>query len=967
VTQSEAKWGIGLFGTFELYKPDGQAAAFHGRKAGALLAYLALHLDTPFTREHLAELLWPESDPVSKRTRLRQELAALRALFGAEEPAAENPLLVTRTEIRLEEARICTDVARFRGALQAAAGSDRLDKKERRLAEAVGLYRADLLTGYDEGWIAPLRSELMQQFEKALRDLATVRQTQGDLAGAEASLKRLLAHDPLLEEAHADLMRLYAAQGQPTQAQRQYRQLERLLREELDEEPTEATKRLAEELRRKARLKSPIAVPAAPEPPSNGIYAAGEYLLPEKNGIHPTAPPLRAPSRTAPLYPAPPLPSRLRGRFTAGLLTMLAGAALLACLWPLLRHRPAKAPALPPARPASEPPLLKPDWTYADIAGTGEKQNSEPRAMTYVEGKASDAPGLYVTGLVQTEKEDADILTFKLSPQGKLLWRDRYSSPEHDCDRAYSIAPDLRDGVFVAGETYVPEGHGVPEGWRIVTLHYDARGKDGKGNRLWVRRSQAITKNDGNVRVCMTGDGGCLVGGTALVNGLPRLLLIHYDRAGRLLWEKTAAAESTFSALATDGEAACYACGAAYRHTRYGTESDWLMLCFEDDGRKRWEKTLDGPAHRDDGTGVIYGNRYLVYCGGTFATGDPAQGGHGAVLGLHACRAENGEPLWTRWHAPSGPNVRFGGMAWDDLGGTGITLMGLRRPLGDAARILLVRYGIDGSLLWERELPDDIVPGPMTGWNSVYAAGLRGADLMVFGYNPAGEALGPYRFHPAEAIAMATEALTIDLRSNAYVAAQATLPNTGPTAVVFKYSGHAANVQTYDAARDFSPGNNPNGVWSYGWSPSRGGRFVRDTHTWSNLRGLVGWDEPEEVAGSVLKNPSPRPLVIDRERWRPGQLGIHPGSRNQLCIVRFTAPITARYRVHAGFSRIAPRATTTGYVLKNGAVLFGGGGGSSYDNPALDLSAGDTLDFACDGGSESILGDRTGLSAVIQR
>jgi DNA-binding SARP family transcriptional activator len=966
VKQAEASWGIGLFGTFEVRKPDGQAAALQGRKAGALLAYLALHLDTPFPREYLAELLWPESDPVSKRTRLRQELATLRALFGAEADAAESVLLVTRTEVRLAGARVSTDVARFRLALQAAAASPDMAGKERRLAEAVALYRADLLTGYDEGWIDPLRSELMQQFEKALRDLAAVRQALGDLAGAEASLKRLLAHDPLLEEAHADLMRLYAAQGQPTLAQRQYRELERLLREELDAEPTEATTRLAEALRQRANLRPSIAVPAAPKPASNGIHAAGEHALPEKNGAHPTTP-LHTPSRATPLLPAPPLPSRLRRRFTAGMLAMLAGAALLAGLWPLLRPRPAKAPSPPPARPASDIPLLKPDWSYTDIAQLGEQQNSEPKAITYVEEKTADAPGLCVTGLIRTDKEDTDILTFKLSPDGQLIWRDRYSSPEHDCDRAFSIAPDLRNGVFVAGETYIPEGHGVPEGWRIVTIHYDARGKDGKGKRLWVQRSQAITKSDGSIKVCMTGDGGCLVGGTALVNGRPRLLLIHNDSGGKLLWEKTAAVESTFSALATDREATYYACGAGYRHTRYGTESDWLMLCYEADGRKRWEKTLDGPAHRDDGAGVIYGNRYLVYCGGTFSTGDPAQGGNGVVFGLHACRAENGEPVWTRWYAPSGPNVRFGGMARDDWGGTGITLMGLRRPLGDSARLMLVRYSDDGNRLWERELPDDIVPGPLAGWNNVYAAGLRGTDLLVFGYNPAGEAIGPYRFHPAEAIAMATEALTIDLRSSVYAAAQATLPNTGPTAVVLKYSGHAAAVQTYDAARDFSLAGNPNGVWSYGWSPSLGGRFVRDTHTWRNLRGLVGWDDPEEVAGSVLKNPSPQPLAIDRERWQSGQLGIHPGSRSQLCIVRFTAPATARYRVHAGFSRIAAHATTTGYVLKNGAVLYGGGIGSSYNNPALDLSAGDTLDFACDGGSDGIIGDRTGLSVVIQR
>jgi hypothetical protein len=32
----------------------------------------------------------------------------------------------------------------------------------------------------------------------------------------------------------------------------------------------------------------------------------------------------------------------------------------------------------------------------------------------------------------------------------------------------------------------------------------------------------------------------------------------------------------------------------------------------------------------------------------------------------------------------------------------------------------------------------------------------------------------------------------------------------------------------FNAAADFSATKNPNGVWSYGWSPTLGGTFVLD-------------------------------------------------------------------------------------------------------------------------------------------
>src|SRR5205814_4675307 len=75
----------------------------------------------------------------------------------------------------------------------------------------------------------------------------------GDLGRALEHARQAVSVDPLREEAHYDVMRLYAALGQPSATLKQYQELERLLREELGETPSAEARALAEELRRSAR------------------------------------------------------------------------------------------------------------------------------------------------------------------------------------------------------------------------------------------------------------------------------------------------------------------------------------------------------------------------------------------------------------------------------------------------------------------------------------------------------------------------------------------------------------------------------------------------------------------------------------------------------------------------------------------------------------------------------------------
>jgi DNA-binding SARP family transcriptional activator len=74
----DAWWRIFLLGGLRAEGSDRVLTRFRTQKAGALLAYLAYHLQRSHLRDQLIELLWPDSDPDTGRNNLSRELSWLR-------------------------------------------------------------------------------------------------------------------------------------------------------------------------------------------------------------------------------------------------------------------------------------------------------------------------------------------------------------------------------------------------------------------------------------------------------------------------------------------------------------------------------------------------------------------------------------------------------------------------------------------------------------------------------------------------------------------------------------------------------------------------------------------------------------------------------------------------------------------------------------------------------------------------
>jgi class 3 adenylate cyclase/DNA-binding SARP family transcriptional activator len=246
---------------------------FRTRKAAALLAYLAFYRDQLHSREALIEQLWPEERREVGRERLRTALSSLRRQLEPGRSSAtsgctpiDSILCATRDGVRLSSA-ITTDVAEFGAALRAASQAEQELDRVHHLSVATELYRGELLPGLYEEWAIQERLWLVELYFQALGQLLSHLQGQGELQRALEYAHRGVRADPLREELHRELIRLYAALGQHPAALRQYDELERLLRKELGAAPSAATSRLMDEVGRLAVMTRPaldVTLPSAP-------------------------------------------------------------------------------------------------------------------------------------------------------------------------------------------------------------------------------------------------------------------------------------------------------------------------------------------------------------------------------------------------------------------------------------------------------------------------------------------------------------------------------------------------------------------------------------------------------------------------------------------------------------------------------------------------------------------------------
>ena len=216
-----------LVGHFRLTTPGAEVAL--GDCGARLLALLALR-EGRITRCGTAGTLWPETSDDHAQGSLR---SALRRLPGPARRAVDvtghDLSLASDVEVDLHEHRSLA----FR-LLDPTCPTRAVDLN----GEAMRQLSGDLLPDWYEDWIRPEAAAWRQLRVHALEALAArLVQTRRFGEAATAATVAVRA-DPLRESARAALVRVYLAEGNQSDALEEFHRYRRLIRAELDLEPT---------------------------------------------------------------------------------------------------------------------------------------------------------------------------------------------------------------------------------------------------------------------------------------------------------------------------------------------------------------------------------------------------------------------------------------------------------------------------------------------------------------------------------------------------------------------------------------------------------------------------------------------------------------------------------------------------------------------------------------------------------
>jgi DNA-binding SARP family transcriptional activator len=237
---------IYLFGSIRLQMGDNPTEIRISRGVQELFVYLLLERHRTHSRELLAGKIWANSSQDRARDCLNTALWRLRRILEPENHLHGTYLVSTSDgEIGFNfNSDYWLDVEAFQSSVGKIGQADLSQRRIIDIAElekSLSLYVGDLLEGLYIDWVLHEREHLRLVYLDSLAFLQAHYKEQGDFARSLEFGLRILALDPLREDVHREVMRLYLANGQRALALRQYALCQKILNAELGIPPMEET------------------------------------------------------------------------------------------------------------------------------------------------------------------------------------------------------------------------------------------------------------------------------------------------------------------------------------------------------------------------------------------------------------------------------------------------------------------------------------------------------------------------------------------------------------------------------------------------------------------------------------------------------------------------------------------------------------------------------------------------------
>jgi DNA-binding SARP family transcriptional activator len=266
---------IKLFGPVEISHDNWKTKVNTTRIIQGLLAYLLLQRHRTHSREGLVSLFWADQNEEKARGCLNTTLWRLRTVL---EPSGitQGTYLLREPSGSIGfnwESPYWLDVAIFEDEIHRILGihPQSIEKADiQKLEDVLQLYNGDLLEGFYDDWVLREREKLRSLYLNSLAYLMKYEMYQGMHEKALSYAAQILEIDPLREEIHREMMRIYVDNQQRTLAIRQFNLCSDILKTELGILPMEETRNLYDQILSTEKLR-PTDLPKSKENEILGI------------------------------------------------------------------------------------------------------------------------------------------------------------------------------------------------------------------------------------------------------------------------------------------------------------------------------------------------------------------------------------------------------------------------------------------------------------------------------------------------------------------------------------------------------------------------------------------------------------------------------------------------------------------------------------------------------------------------
>jgi DNA-binding SARP family transcriptional activator len=208
---------------------------WRSEKSKEMFFLLLLSPQDSLSKEEVFTALWPDLPESKCNSNFHSSLYRLRrALFHecVVRDAAGGYMLNPKGVFT-------SDIDTFtRTMLEAEVAKDEAVQTDK-LQAAIALYTGGFLASTYSEWAEPLRRELEDRYIEALNELAARQLRDGRYEDALALFKLLEGVDPYSEAAAYGVMKAFVSMNDGASAMRHYRRFRQVLKDELDEDPSE--------------------------------------------------------------------------------------------------------------------------------------------------------------------------------------------------------------------------------------------------------------------------------------------------------------------------------------------------------------------------------------------------------------------------------------------------------------------------------------------------------------------------------------------------------------------------------------------------------------------------------------------------------------------------------------------------------------------------------------------------------